>query len=172
MRPLKTVVRTVKSMHFLTYTFYPQNIFFVNSIILYSIFFTELHKATSSRKDGSSNSLIWLSWVETLGYEVCDKFHCWRRLFDLITYSTISALSPLRHRSPLVSAGAKSDANHHSADPLHPKKSLWASASPVRRREPCNLIETLKSPFYLRSVQLIVKRHLARRFEKKLNVQM
>lgn len=102
---------------------------FLSIVLLYILFLTELHEATSSRKDGSSNSSIWSSWVETSGYEVCDKFHCWRRLSSFYIQYYLSSLLcrdlAVRPRSALceVSAGAKS--NRHPADPLHPKKKAF-----------------------------------------------
>ena len=129
---------------------------FSTILLLYILFFTELQEATNSGKDGSSNSSIWLSWVETSGYEVCDTFHCWRRLFHLITYCNISALSSAE-ASPFVLevhfarwVQAQSGIITHSADPFHPWKSLWASTSPVSsvRRRGCHasLLRLLSHP--------------------------
>lgn len=152
MLPLKTVVRTVKSMHFLTYTFYPQNIFFVNSIIVYSIFF--LQNYTKQRAAGRmAQATLWYDYpglrlwaTKCVISSIVDVDSL--ILLHIVPFqlSLLCGGFTVRHRSPLVSAGAKSDANHHSADPLHPKKSLWASASPVRRREPCNLLRLLSHP--------------------------
>ena len=108
---------------------------FSTILLLYILFFTELFEATSSRKDGSSNSSIWLSWVETFGYD-WSVWHVPLLTSTLSSYYIQYHFSSLlcrgftvRPRSPLceVSVGAKW--NHH---PL--SGSLPPVKKPLRRR--------------------------------------